>query len=111
MDSEGDSDIPETQLQRSTNIADPRLEGSSLHIESSPSTSDEPSLHLQPPELIQLKEKLLHTEEDLKKANEKVTSLEECVKADKEVIETTEMKLMEAEDKLRRSDEEKILLM
>ena len=58
-----------------------------------------------------MKEKLLYTEEDLKKANDKVTSLEECVKAHKEVIETTEMKLREAEDKLHRSDEEKILLM
>ena len=47
-DSEGDLDIPETQLQRPTNIADPCLEGCSLYIESPPSTSDEPSLHLQP---------------------------------------------------------------
>ena len=57
-DSEDDSDVSETQLQRPTIIADPCLEGSSLHVESSPSSSDEPSLHVQPPELIQLKEKL-----------------------------------------------------
>ena len=60
---------------------------------------------------MELKEKLLHTEENLKKAYEKVTNLEGCLEAAKEVIETTETKFKEALENLHRSEEEKILLM
>ena len=52
---------------------------------------------------MELKEKLLHSEGDLKEVNEKVTSLVGCLEAAKEVIEATEMKLKEAVEKLRGS--------
>ena len=63
------------------------------------------------PRAYGINRKAVATEGDLKKVNEKVTSLEGCLEAAKEIIEITEMKLKEAVEKLRRSEEEKILLM
>ena len=109
-DSEDDSGDP-TELQQPDDVTDLNSEETSPHIEALSHSPGELSLHVQPPELMELTEKLLHTEGDLKKINEKVTSLEGCLEAAKEVIETTEMKLKEAVEKLRRSEEEKVLLM
>lgn len=52
----------------------------------------------------------MHTEEDLKKAYEKITNLEGCLEAANKVTETTETKFKEAVEDLHRSEEEKILL-
>ena len=60
---------------------------------------------------MELKEKLLHTEEDLKKAYEKIISLEGCLEAAKKVTETIKTKFKEAVEDLHRLEEEKILVM
>ena len=110
-DPEDDSNDPETELQQPDDVTDLNYEEPSPPVEALLHSPGELSIYVQPPELMELKEKLLHTEGDLKKVNEKVTSLEGCLEAAKDVIEITEMKLKEAVEKLRKSEEEKVLLM
>ena len=66
-------------------------------------------------EIVEEKEKLervlSNTAKDLRKANEKITILEECLKSANEAAKMSDAKYEEVVEKLRKSKEEKISLM
>jgi len=109
--------LPEVQHEQLDDITDLNCdEGPDLEVEPSEQGLKESllireDLRKTNAVLEEVKEKLHHTEEESKKANKKIATLEGQLKAAEELLRKAEAKFEEVANKLHKSEEEKTLLM